>query len=298
MSLLVVGSVALDTIETPSGRVENALGGSATHFSLAAALLAEVRLAGFVGQDFPQAHVDLLDRHGVDLAGLWRKDGKTFRWTGRYSNNMNVRETIAIELNVFGEYEPEIPAEYRDSDFVFLANGSPVHQLQVMDQMPSARFVVADTMDHWIKGNRPELEELLRRVHAVVVNDSEAELLTGKDHVAAAEAMLEMGPEYVIVKKGEHGALMAGKGETFLIPAFPVREVRDPTGAGDSFAGGMMGYLARAGEATPATLRRAMAYGTVIASFNVEDFGVRRTAALSLDDVEARLDKFRRMLSF
>jgi len=211
---------------------------------------------------------------------------------------MNVRETLAIELNVFGEYEPEVPADYRDSAFVFLANGSPAHQLHVMDQMAAPRFAVVDTMDHWIEWNRPELETLFKRVDAVVLNDAEARLLTGSDDAVAAEKILEMGPEYVIVKKGEHGAVMVGDGETFIIPAFPVREVRDPTGAGDSFAGGMMGYLARGDHVTATELRRAIAYGTVIASFNVEDFGVCRTDALTLDEVEARLETFRQMLAF
>jgi len=298
MSLLVVGSVALDTIETPRGRAENALGGSATHFALAASLLTRVRLMGFVGEDFPAEHVDLLRKRGMDLTGLETKPGKTFRWHGRYLDNMNVRETISVALNVFGEYEPVPPPEYRDSAFVFLANGSPVHQMQVVERMPDARFTVLDTMDHWIESDRPALEALLKRVQAVLINDSEAHLLTGLDGIAAARALLDLGPQYVVVKKGEHGAVMVTPDDTFLIPAFPVAEVRDPTGAGDTFAGGMMGCLAEAGEATPATMRRAMAYGAVIASFNVEDFGVRRTAALTREEVEDRLEEFRRMLAF
>jgi len=298
MSLVVVGSVALDTIETPRGRAENALGGSATHFALAASLLTRVRLMGFVGEDFPAEHLDLLGKRGIDLTGLETKPGKTFRWHGRYLENMNVRETISVALNVFGEYEPVPPPEYRDSTFVFLANGSPVHQMQVVDRMPDARFTVLDTMDHWIEGDRPALDVLLKRVQAVLINDSEAHLLTGLDGIAAARALLNLGPQYVVVKKGEHGAVMVTLDDTFLIPAFPVAEVRDPTGAGDTFAGGMMGCLAEAGEPTPAVMRRAMAYGAVIASFNVEDFGVRRTAALTREEVEDRLEEFRRMLAF
>jgi len=298
MSLLVVGSVALDTIETPRGRAENALGGSATHFALAASLLTKVRLMGFVGEDFPAEHVDLLRKRGIDLTGLETKPGKTFRWHGRYLENMNVRETISVALNVFGEYEPVPPPEYRDSAFVFLANGSPVHQMQVVNAMPDARFTVLDTMDHWIESDHPALDALLKRVQAVLINDSEAHLLTGLDGIAAARALLDLGPQYVVVKKGEHGAVMVTPDDTFLIPAFPVAEVRDPTGAGDTFAGGMMGCLAKAGEATPAVIRRAMAYGAVIASFNVEDFGVRRTAALTREEVEDRLEEFRRILAF
>jgi len=298
MSLVVVGSVALDSIESPHGCVENVLGGSAVHFSLAAALFTKVRLTGFIGEDFPPEHVALLRDRGIDLTGLHAKPGKTFRWKGRYHEDMNLRETLAIELNVFGEYEPEVPADYRDSQFVFLANGSPEHQLHVMDQMTAAQFAVVDTMDHWIRSSLPVLETLFKRVQGVVVNDGEARLLTGKDGIAAAQAILDMGPEYVIVKKGEHGAIMVGHGETFLIPAFPLADVRDPTGAGDTFAGGMMGCLASAGAVTPANLRRAIAYGTVIASYNVEDFGVRRTVSLTLADVERRLEAFRHMVMF
>jgi len=298
MSLVVVGSIALDTIEAPTGRVANALGGSGTHFALAAALLTDVRLMGYIGRDFPREYVKLLADRGVNLVGLREKDGKTFRWSGRYAEDMNVRETIGVELNVFGQYEPLAPPEYADSEFVFLANGSPAHQLHTLDQLPAARFAVADTMDHWIESSRPELETLLGRVNAVVINDGEARLLTGKDNIAAAREILAMGPEYVVVKKGEHGAVLVGEKETFLVPAFPVADVRDPTGAGDTFAGGMMGHLARSGEATPAELRRAIAYGTILASFNVEDFGARRVASLSLEEVEARLAEFRRMLKF
>jgi len=298
MSLVVVGSVALDTIETPRGRADDALGGSATHFALAASLLTKVRLMGFVGEDFPAEHVDLLRKRGIDLTGLETKPGETFRWHGRYLENMNVRETISLALNVFGEYEPVPPPAYRDSEFVFLANGSPVHQMQVVERMTAARFTVVDTMDHWIESDRPALDALLKRVQAVLINDSEAHLLTGLDGIAAARALLDFGPHYVVVKKGEHGAVMVTPDDTFLIPAFPVAEVRDPTGAGDTFAGGMMGCLAEAGDVTPAIMRRALAYGAVIASFNVEDFGVRRTAALTPDEVEERLEKFRRMLAF
>ena len=298
MSLVVVGSVALDTIETPADRVENVLGGSAVHFALAAALLAPVRVVGCVGDDFPEEHVTMLTDRGVDVTGLQRKDGRTFRWTGRYLSDMNVRETLSLELNVFGRYKPEVPAPFRDSRFVFLANGSPEHQLHVLEQMPEAGFVAVDTMDHWIESSRPQLDALFKRATAVVVNDGEARLLTGKDHIPAAEEIRSMGPRYVVVKKGEHGAVMAAEGETFVLPAFPVRDVRDPTGAGDAFAGGMMGYLARSGETTAAAMRRAIAYGTVVASFNVEGFGTQRIAALTLEEVEARLEEFCRILAF
>jgi sugar/nucleoside kinase (ribokinase family) len=301
MSLIVVGSVALDTIETPHGKVSDALGGSAVHFALAASLLARVRLVGQIGRDLPEKALDPLRQRGVDLRGLQRKGGKTFRWSGRYSSDMNRRETVSVELNVFGQYAPEIPPAFRRSRFVFLANGSPEHQMQVLDQMRACRggFAVVDTMDHWIHSSPQVLAALFKRVQAVVVNDSEARLLSGEAPLLrAAEKVLRMGPKYVIVKKGEHGAVMVSADGTFVIPAFPTAEVRDPTGAGDTFAGGMMGYLARRGQVTRAALRRGIAYGTVMASFNVEDFGVSGVAALTLPKVEARLRQFRKMLKF
>lgn len=298
MPLVVIGSVAFDTVETPHGRAEDLLGGSATHFALAASLLSGVRLVGTVGQDLTETHLAPLIRANICLQGLARKPGKSFRWTGRYSSDMNTRETLVAELNVFGEYAPEVPDAYSDSQFIFLANGSPVHQMMVLDRLTSPRFVVLDTMDHWIISNRPELDKLFRRVDAVVVNDSEARLLTGEEHLHAARALLKMGPDYVIVKGGAHGAVMVSRDETFVIPAYPTTDVRDPTGAGDSFAGGVMGYLAGIRHVTSDHLRRAMAYGTVIASFNVEDFGARRVAALTLDEVERRLAAFRRILAF
>ena len=298
MSLVVVGSVALDSIETPFGSAPETLGGSATHFALASSMLVETRLVGNVGPDLPNEHLQLLRDHGVDLTGLRVCDGRTFRWSGRYSEDMNTRETVSIELNVFGDYEPEVPPEYTDSEFVFLANGSPVHQMQVLSVMNNMKFAVVDTMDHWIASHRDDLAALFEKVHAVVVNDGEAELLTRKRGIRAAEGILEMGPEYVIMKKGEHGAVMVGGGETFLVPAYPVRSVKDPTGAGDSFAGGMMGRLAGVGEVTTGALREAVVYGTILASFNVEDFGVRRVAALTMAELEERLSSFREMIRF
>lgn len=297
-SLLVVGSVAFDTIETPHGRAENELGGSATHFALAASLLGPVRLSGYVGKDAGKAHLAPLRRPNIDLRGLTVKEGKTFRWSGRYAHNMDDRETISVELNVFGKHAPELSPEYRDSKFLFLANGAPEHQMMVIDQCSAPEFVALDTMDHWITSDRPALEKLFRRVHAVVINDSEARLLTGEEHILAAQKVLEMGPKYVIVKLGAHGAMMVCKEEVFAIPAFPTTRVKDPTGAGDSFAGGMMGHLSRAGKVTPREMRRAMAYGTVIASFNVEEFGARRVAALTLEEVEKRMAEFRSALAF
>ena len=299
MSVLVVGSVALDSIETHSGGVQETLGGSATHFSLASCMLAQTRLVAVVGDDMPVRHMELLREHGVDLTGMKICEGKkTFRWTGRYARDMDARETIAVELNVFGEMAPEVPPQYKDSEFVFLANGAPRHQMKVLDEVNHPVFTAVDTMDHWVVSERSMLMELFRKVDAVIVNDSEAELLTKEHGVAAAEAILDMGPKYVIIKKGAHGAVMVGQGQTFLIPAYPTPAVRDPTGAGDSFAGGMMGYLAKAGNTEPETLRTAVAYGTVLASFNVEDFGVNRVVNLAMDEVEERLDRLSKMIAF
>jgi len=299
MSLCVVGSIAFDTIETPHGKAERALGGSAVYFSAAARLLAPVRLAGVVGDDFPREFSDTLASLGVDLAGLQRKPGKTFAWWGRYSQDMNQRETIEVHLNVFGEFLPEIPQAYRDSQYVFLANGSPVTQASLLDQMRAPRFVMADTMDLWIEKTRPELLALLKRVDAVVVNDSEARQLSGRTNlITASRAILDLGPKTVIVKKGEHGAMFVTRDSFFALPAYPCEVVRDPTGAGDSFAGGVMGWLARAGRTDAATLKAALACGTIMASFCVEDFGVDRLKSVGMKDVEKRLSDYRGMLSF
>ncbi len=298
MSLVVIGSVAFDTIHTPRGSAVETLGGSAVHFALAASLLGPVRMVGNIGNDLTREHIACLVERGVCLKGLRLREGKTFRWTGRYHEDMNSRETLSVELNVFGAYPPELPPEYADSRFVFLANGSPIHQMRVLSQVQAPQFVALDTMDHWIESNRKDLEAALRRVQGVLVNDSEARLLTGRDHIEAARAILSLGPQYVIVKAGAHGACMVCAGETFVIPAYPTAHVVDPTGAGDSFAGGMMGWLARVGDVTPAAVRRAMAYGTIIASFNVEDFGTRRVAALTPQAVETRLAEFRKIVAF
>jgi len=298
MSLVVVGSIAFDTIDTPHGEVQDELGGSAVHFALAASALTKVLMVGAVGEDFNDDLLEPLRRRGVDLSGVVRKAGKTFRWSGRYSSDMNSRETLAVELNVFGEHVPELPEEYRKAGFLFLANGSPAHQMHVVNQMSGSHFTVMDTMDHWIQSQQNELRALFSRVAGVVVNDSEARLLTNEDHLRAARHILEFGPQCVIVKKGEHGAVMLTKEAIFVIPAYPTMDVRDPTGAGDSFAGGMMGYLAQAGEVTPRTLRQAVAYGTILASFNVEDFGTRRLATLTREELEERMRRFRNILEF
>jgi sugar/nucleoside kinase (ribokinase family) len=309
MSLLVVGSVAIDNVETPAARRDDLLGGSATHFSYAASFFTPVRLVGVVGEDFPVEHTQMLASRGVDTAGLQRQaGGKTFRWTGRYLPNMNDRETLDVQLNVFGEFNPVVPPQFQDAQYVFLANGVPAVQAKVLAQAPSRKLVVADTMDLWINHHRADLDALLANLDGLMLNDGEAKLLTGRENlVAAGEAALELGPKFVIVKKGEHGSMYFGRSdsgsvETHVLPAFPTREVIDPTGAGDSFAGGMMGYLTSQGGASGAKLdsraiKTAMAYGAVVASFNVEGFGLDRMQQISRDQIDDRLGAYRAMLA-
>lgn len=300
MPLLVVGSIALDSVQTPSATRDDVLGGSATFFSYAASYFTPVKLVGVVGDDWPAEHTALLQGRGVNTAGLQVVPGaKTFRWKGRYLPNMNDRETLEVHLNVFGEFDPVLPEEYRRAKYVFLANGSPVVQMKVLDQVPGAQLVVADTMDLWIREQHDELMQLMRRLDGIVLNDSEAKLLTGDENlVRAGQRVRELGPKFVVVKKGEHGAMFFSKHETYVLPAFPTARVVDPTGAGDSFAGGMMGYLAEKGDFQPRTLKTAMAYGILVASFNVEDFSLERMKAIERSDIELRMDEYRKMLSF
>jgi cytidine kinase len=300
MPLLVVGSVALDSIETPTARRENVLGGSAVHFSYAASFFTPVRLVGVVGEDWPAEHTKLLQDKGIDTSGLQVvAGGKTFRWTGKYQPNMNDRDTLEIHLNVFGDFNPVLPDAFRRSSFVFLANGSPTLQMKVLDQLPGAQLTVADTMDLWITTQRDDLMKLLKRIDGLVLNDSEAKLLTDDENlVRAGHAVRAMGPKFVVIKKGEHGAMFFSEHETYVLPAYPTERVIDPTGAGDSFAGGMMGYLAEQGKFDPVTLKTAMAYGVLVASFNVEDFSLDRLKGIERSDLNGRMEAYRRMLSF
>ncbi|QDT68438.1 putative sugar kinase YdjH [Planctomycetes bacterium MalM25] len=305
MSLLVVGSVAIDNVETPSDRRDEMLGGSASHFSYAASFFTPVQLVGVVGDDFPTEHTELLQGVGVDTAGLQRTEGgKTFRWTGRYLPNMNDRETLDVQLNVFGEFDPVVPESFRDAKLVFLANGVPAVQAKVLAQATDRQLVVADTMDLWINEHRADLDALVKQIDGLVLNDGEAKLLTGEQNlVAAGEAVLELGPRFAIVKKGEHGAMYFGRNEqgeieAHVLPAYPTREVIDPTGAGDSFAGGLMGYLAESGELTAEAFKKAMAYGTVVASYNVEGFGLERLTQVDRDEIDNRYADYKQMLTF
>jgi sugar/nucleoside kinase (ribokinase family) len=300
MPLLVVGSIAFDTVETPSARRENVLGGSAVFFSYAASYFSPVQLVGVVGDDWPCEHTRLLEARGIDTAGLHVVPGaKTFRWRGKYLPNMNDRETLEVHLNVFERFDPVLPDACRRAPFLFLANGSPVVQLKVLRQVTGARLRVADTMDLWINTQRDELYDLLRQIDGLVLNDSEARLLTDDENIVrAGRKVLELGPQFVVIKKGEHGALFFSRHETYVMPAFPTPDVVDPTGAGDSFAGGMMGFLAERGNFDPRTLKEAMAYGTLTASFTVEDFSLDRLRQIGRPDIDRRMTEYRQMLSF
>lgn len=296
MTLLVVGSTAFDTIETPHGNAERCLGGSSTYFGLAARLFTPVRLVSVIGEDFPEEHKKLLADRDICLDGLEVKEGKTFAWHGRYSADMNDRETIDVQLNTFGDFEPKVPEHYRDTPFVFLANGAPATQLSVVEQMKDPKFVVADTMDLWIDIAKDGLLDLLKRIDGIILNDSEVKQLTGESNlIAAGKATLALGPKMVIVKKGEHGCFVFSNFFHYALPAYPTETVKDPTGAGDSFAGGFMGYLANCDQITLANMQRAVAYGTVTASLNVEGFGVDCLADTSRETVERR---FRELMQF
>jgi sugar/nucleoside kinase (ribokinase family) len=298
-SLLVVGSVGLDTVETRADRRPEILGGAASYFSVAASFLAPVRLTAVVGTDFPAAHTALLEKHGVDLAGLERAPGETFRWSGRYSPDFATRTTLDTQLNVFQSFRPKLPAGWRDSQFVFLANIDPELQLDVLDQVSKPRFVACDTMNFWIEGKRAALERLLRRVDMLLLNDEEARQLSGLSSLpAAARAIRAMGPRAVVVKRGDAGALLFHEGGVFAAPAFPIETVVDPTGAGDSFAGGFMGWLARTGGTTPMDIRTAMILGSVLASYCVEDFSLDRFRTLDLGGIRERFAAFVDLVHF
>ena len=300
MPLLVVGSVAFDCVETPTDRRDDVLGGSAVFFSYAASFFSPVRMIGAVGEDWPAEHTAMLEKKGIDTSGLQIiPGGKTFRWRGRYLPNMNDRETIEVHLNVLDEFQPKLGASHQDCRFLFLGNASPAVQLNVLEQAKNAEFTVADTMDLWINIQRDELGELLKKIDGLVLNDAEAKLLAEDENlVRAGHAIRAMGPKFVVIKKGEHGAMFFSEHETYVMPAFPTEKVLDPTGAGDSFAGGMMGHLAALGRFDPQALKEALAYGTVTASFTVEDFSLDQLEKLDRSMVDQRFKDYRQMLSF
>jgi sugar/nucleoside kinase (ribokinase family) len=299
MSILAVGSVALDTVKAPGGSVDEGLGGSATYFALAASLFAPVAVVAVVGDDFPEEAFQIFVERGVDCAGLERRAGRTFRWCGRYEDDVNVAITEKTELGVFGEFRPAVPESCRDHPYVALGNIDPLLQLAVLEQLNGPKFVAVDTMNYWIDRQRDDLAEVIARADVLVVNDAEAKMLGGEANLLAAMTrLLELGPRYVLAKKGEHGAVLMARDFEFVLPAFPLRGVADPTGAGDSFAGGFLGYLAASDDTSPANLCRAVAYGATVASFAVEGLGISRLAKLTRDEVEERLERLGDMTRF
>ncbi len=300
MTLLVVGSVAFDAVETPHGKVERMIGGAATYFAVAASYFVPVRLVGVVGEDFTHDDAAIFRGRRIDTAGLERVKGLTFFWAGRYSSDMNDRTTLRTDLNVFADFQPKLPATYRNSPFVFLANIQPALQRSVLQQMGARPKVVAlDTMNYWIEGSNAELRELLRDVDILMINDAEARQLSGEYNLlGAGRAIRAMGPKMLVIKRGEHGALLVEGKSVFSVPAMPLDKVHDPTGAGDSFAGGFMGSLAAAGRVNSASLRKAMVYGSVMGSFAVEHFGLERLRHLKRPEINARARQFKKLTHF
>jgi len=299
MSLLVVGSVAFDTIRTPHGYAEEVLGGAATYFSVTASWFAPVRVVAVVGEDFSDRHMRVFTSRAIDTTGLERAPGKTFRWRGEYVAAMNEAKTLETQLNVFEAFAPKVPAAYLDSEFVFLGNIDPTLQLHVRQQLPQARLVACDSMDYWIQGKLEDLKKTLATVDVLVVNEGEARMLSGHPNLKnAAAAIQKLGPRIVVVKRGEYGASLFAAGSVFSAPGYPLDEVRDPTGAGDTFAGGFMGHLARSGDLSEANLRRAVIYGSVMASFAVEEFGLERLLLLRPQEIETRFREFKSLTHF
>lgn len=293
MSIVVVGSMAFDDVETPYGKVTNVIGGAATYFGVAASFFCPVKAVAVVGRDFPQAELDFLAARGIDLSGVTIADGPTFRWSGRYHEDMNQRDTLDLQLNVFADFRPVLPESYRDAETCFLANIHPSLQSSVLDQLRAPKTVGADTMNFWIETTRPELEALVRRIEILTLNDEEAKLLAGeKNVVRAARKILGMGPKSLLVKRGEYGVLHFSGDSVFAVPAYPLEQVFDPTGAGDTFAGGFVGSLVRAGDRSEKSVRRAIVYGSVLASFVVEDFSLDRLRRLTMDEIEQRYRQF------
>jgi sugar/nucleoside kinase (ribokinase family) len=299
MSVLIVGSTALDSIKTPKSANPRLLGGSASHAAVAASFFGPVNLVGVVGDDFPRRYIQLYQRHGIDLAGLQRLPGKTFHWSGEYELNMNNRRTLLTELGVFETFTPTLPAAYQSTPFVLLANIAPALQHHVLDQMRRPRFVAADTMDLWLKVALPDLLKLLKRLDAFVLNDSEAQMLTGEDNVfVALKKIHRLGPTHVVIKQGSHGSILSSPRGLFICPAYPLQKVVDPTGAGDSFVGGMMGYLAATKGPIDDHIRRAMTYGSVVASFCCEGFGLQRTTKITRAQINQRVKELERLTRF
>jgi len=299
MSIIVLGTVALDTVKTPFGTRRHMLGGSAVHFAMSARLFTPVNLVAIVGRDFPQKYIDFLRKKGIVLTSLVKVDGKTFKWEGEYRGDLNSALTLNTELGVLSAFRPYISEEQRDIKYIFLANVDPEIQMHLLKRMRSPAFVGLDSMNYWIKNKRPALLKLFKRVNIYVANDQEARALSGEHNlIKAARRLHSLGPEMILIKKGEHGVLFYSSRLIFSLPAFPTDKVIDPTGAGDTFAGGFMGYLARAKKINELNIKKAIVYGTIAASFNVEGFGLNRTARLCVKDLEQRIAKFRKHILF
>jgi sugar/nucleoside kinase (ribokinase family) len=301
VGLLVVGSIALDTVVTPFDRIDNALGGSAVYVALAAGYFSgPIHLVGVVGDDFDKEYISMLEDHNIDLEGLQVvKGGKTFRWAGKYHYDLNVRDTLLTELNVFESFDPLIPEKYRKSRYVLLGNIDPCLQLKVLEQLDNPKFIVCDTMNFWIEGKKPELLEVLKRVNVLIINDSEARLLSHEPNlIKAAKIIRGMGPEFLIIKKGEHGALLFTENTVFSAPAYPLENIFDPTGAGDTFAGGFIGYLHRVQDISIENMKRAVIYGSTLASFCVEQFSTKGLEDLSYLRIHDRFREFLKLSKF
>ncbi len=299
MSILVVGSVAYDSVETPFGKEERILGGSATYFSTSASFFSDVNLVAVVGEDFAQEHVDFLSSRAIDLRGLTRVPGETFHWKGRYGYDLNEAQTLETHLNVFESFRPQIPAEYTAADYLFLANIDPELQMEVLSQVSRPRVVACDTMNFWIASKPEALRKIIERVDIFIINEGEARQLSGEPNlVKAARRILDMGVKTLIIKRGEYGVLMFNGASVFAAPAYPLEEVFDPTGAGDTFAGGFMGYLANTGDVSEEGIRQAIIFGSVMASFNVEDFSLNRLKRLDYGEIEERVRYFKAMTHF
>ncbi len=299
MNVLVVGSVALDSVETPYGMVENALGGSAVYFSVSASYFTNVGVVAVIGRDFPEDHLNFLKSKRIDLRGLKRESGLTFHWKGRYSGDLNEAETIDTQLNVFEDFRPYIPEEYRESSFVFLANIDPELQLNVLEQVKRPKLTICDTMNFWIEGKLEQLKEIIKRVDILIINEGEVRQLSRETNlIKAYQKISSYGPKVLVIKQGSYGALLFTPSSVFSAPAYPLQELSDPTGAGDCFAGGFVGYLAKSQDTAEDELRKAVIYGSVMASFNVENFSLGRLKTLTIDEIEKRFESFRKLTQF
>ena len=300
MSILIIGSVALDSVETPAGKIEGGLGRSAVYASLSASYFySDTRIVAVVGTDFPKEHLELLEKHSVNVDGIQIKQGRTFRWSGTYGKDFGEATTLRTQLNVFATFHPEIPENYKDSEYVFLANIDPDLQLEVLEQVKKPKLVIGDTMNFWISGKRNELLKTLKKVDLLIINDAEARQLAETNNtIEAAKIILTLGPKILIIKKGGDGAMLITKDSYFFAPAYPLTTIQDPTGAGDTFAGGVVGYIAKNDNIEDAILRKAVVYGGVMASYNVEKFSVGRLQELKQEEIEKRFEDFKKMTTF